>query len=100
MQLPEMTALQFLVVHLLLRGEKSGKKLAEALAALGVQHSQPAFSRLMGRMMATERPATRSSGGRSERSLGGSWTRTWRPPADDGTDGSRSRQTSGKPHPA
>ncbi len=52
MQLPEMTALQFLVVRLLLRGEKSGKNLAEALAALGIQHSQPAFSRLMGRMMA------------------------------------------------
>lgn len=55
MRLPEMTSLQFLVVHLLFAGERSGKQLAADLAALGVRRSQPSISRLMQRMIVERR---------------------------------------------
>jgi len=50
MELPKLTPLQFLVVHLLFVGQQSGSDLRKAMAALGVRRSAATFCRLMGRM--------------------------------------------------
>jgi hypothetical protein len=48
--LPEMSALQFLVVRLLFAGAQSGSQLRERMREAGVKIGPPAFSRLMDRM--------------------------------------------------
>lgn len=51
MRLPAMSSLQFLVLHLLFRGERTGKQLGEDLADHGVRRSQPTISRLVQRLV-------------------------------------------------
>ena len=48
--LPEMTALQFLVVGLLFAGPQSGTRLRRRIESSGVKIGPPSFSRLMVRM--------------------------------------------------
>jgi DNA-binding PadR family transcriptional regulator len=52
MRLPEMTSLQFLVLHLMFGGERSGTQLRDDLASLGVRRSHASVSRLVQRMIA------------------------------------------------
>jgi hypothetical protein len=49
--LPNLTPLQYLVLHLLFVGRQSGDELRRALRALGVRQSRAAFSRLMARLV-------------------------------------------------
>ena len=71
MKLPELTSLQYLVVHLLFTGEKTGTELRKTLRKLGVQRSPGAFSRLMGRLAmgacVKARYVQRTRGGRAQR---------------------------------
>jgi len=71
MKLPELTSLQYLVVHLLFTGEKTGTELRKTLRKLGVQRSPGAFSRLMGRLAmgacVMARYAQKIRGGRAQR---------------------------------
>jgi hypothetical protein len=71
MKLPELTSLQYLVVHLLFTGEKTGTELRKTLRKLGVQRSPGAFSRLMGRLAmgacVKARYAQKIRGGRAQR---------------------------------
>jgi DNA-binding PadR family transcriptional regulator len=48
--LPDITHLQFLVLMILLDGEKSGREVREELAEHGVKKSGPAFYQIMARL--------------------------------------------------
>ena len=50
MSLPDITHLQFLVLQILLDGERSGREVRQKLAENGVRKSGPAFYQLMARM--------------------------------------------------
>ncbi len=49
---PNLTPLQYLTLHLLFVGPQTGRQLRVALRAMGVRHSNAAFSRLMIRLIA------------------------------------------------
>jgi hypothetical protein len=49
--LPNITPLQYLVLHLLFAGRRSGEQLRRDLRSLGVGQSRAAFSRLMDRLI-------------------------------------------------
>ena len=53
MQLPEMTPLQFTLVHLLFDGPKTGQELRFELQRRGMSRTPTAFSRLMQRLRAS-----------------------------------------------
>jgi DNA-binding PadR family transcriptional regulator len=50
MPLPALTALQFMVLEVLLKGDSSGRDIRSHLAAQKVKKSGPAFYQLMARM--------------------------------------------------
>ncbi len=50
--LPNLTPLQYLTLHLLFVGPRTGRQLRVALRAMGVRHSNAAFSKLMTRLIA------------------------------------------------
>ena len=50
MKLPELTPLQFVALHLLFHGAKTGRELRRELAARGLSAEPPTFSRLMIRL--------------------------------------------------
>src|SRR5262249_19056782 len=50
MPLPTLTSLQFLVLGVLVQGEKAGRDIRAALAAQRVKKTGPAFYQLMARM--------------------------------------------------
>jgi len=52
-ELPKLTHLQFVVVSLLLDGERSGRQMRSALADEGLDKSGPAFYQMMARMEET-----------------------------------------------
>lgn len=49
-RIPATTHLQFLILTMLMEGERSGRDLRAALANAGVRKSGPAFYQLMGRL--------------------------------------------------
>ncbi|MBU4273693.1 MAG: hypothetical protein KKE86_12680 [Planctomycetes bacterium] len=67
--LPNLTPLQYLTLHLLFVGPRTGRQLRGALRAMGVRHSGAAFSRLMMRLvvgnLVDPSVAARSAGGRT-----------------------------------
>ena len=54
MRLPELTPLQFVAVHLLFAGPKESVQLRQALDRWGGSRTQPAFSKLMSRLVYAE----------------------------------------------
>jgi DNA-binding PadR family transcriptional regulator len=48
--LPSITHLQFLVLGLLLREERPGRRIRRDLAGRGIRHSTPAFYQMMSRL--------------------------------------------------
>ena len=67
--LPNLTPLQYLVLHLLFVGTQSGDDLRRTLRTFGVHQSPAAFSRLMARLVDANyidpQPATRSDNGQT-----------------------------------
>jgi DNA-binding PadR family transcriptional regulator len=48
--LPDLTSLQFLVLHVLMGGQRAGRQIRDVLAEHGVSKTGPAFYQLMDRM--------------------------------------------------
>ena len=67
--LPNLTPLQYLVLHLLFVGTQSGDQLRRTLQTLGIQQSPAAFSRLMARLVDANHidslPAARADNGQT-----------------------------------
>ncbi len=65
--LPNLTPLQYLVLHLLFVGRQSGDELRRTLRSLGVRQSRTAFSHLMARLVESNhvdpQSAARTDGG-------------------------------------
>jgi hypothetical protein len=59
--LPQLTPLQYLVLHLLFVGRQSGDELRRTLRALGLDQSRPSFSQMMARLIEANYVAPQSA---------------------------------------